>query len=60
MPSVNLVAAVAAAVASMVVGCIWYGVIFGKAWMKLTGKKEMGDKKNMPKTQELLDGLVLG
>jgi len=38
----------------MAVGFIWYGPLFGKAWMKLTGKKEMGDKKEMPKTYAIL------
>ena len=54
MSNINWVALIAAAVASMVVGFIWYGPLFGKAWMKLTGKKEMGDKKEMPKTYAIL------
>jgi hypothetical protein len=44
MPSVNYVAVLVAAVASMVVGFLWYGPLFGKMWMKLSGLKEMGDK----------------
>ncbi len=54
MPAANLTAVVAAAIASLVVGFIWYGPLFGKAWMKLTGLKEMGDKKEMPKTYAIL------
>jgi len=54
MSNINWVALIAAAIASMVVGFIWYGPLFGKAWMKLTGKKEMGDKKEMPKTYAIL------
>jgi len=46
---INFVAVVAAAVASMVVGYLWYGPLFGKTWMKLTGMKEMGNKDEMPK-----------
>jgi hypothetical protein len=34
-----------AAVAYMVIGMIWYGPLFGKEWMKLTGIK--ANKKNM-------------
>ena len=41
---------VIAAIASMVVGFVWYGPLFGKTWMKLTGMKEMGNKSDMPKT----------
>lgn len=54
MPAVNLTAIVAAGVTSMAVGFIWYGPLFGKTWMKLTGKKEMGDKSQMPKTYAIL------
>lgn len=47
--TVNYTAIVAAAVASFVVGWLWYGPLFGKTWMKLTGMKEMGNKDEMPK-----------
>ena len=50
MYSINWVALITAAVASMAVGFIWYGPLFGKTWMKLSGLKEMGDKSQMPKT----------
>jgi hypothetical protein len=49
MANVNLIAIVAAGISSMVIGYIWYGPLFGKAWMKLMGKKDMGDKSQMPK-----------
>ncbi len=41
MPAVtiNYLAVLVAAVASMVVGFIWYGPLFGKVWMGLTGKR---------------------
>ena len=48
MQDINWVALIAAGVASMVVGFIWYGPLFGKVWMKLSGLKEMGDKDKMP------------
>ena len=54
MGDINWVALVAAAVASMVVGFIWYGPLFGKMWMKLSGMKEMGDKSQMPKTYAIM------
>ena len=54
MQDINWVSLIAAGIASMIVGFIWYGPLFGKAWMKMTGKKEMGDKKDMPKTYAIL------
>jgi len=50
---INLAAVVGAAVASMVVGFVWYGPLFGKKWMKLSGvsMKDIESKKaGMPKT----------
>jgi len=42
LPSVNLVAVLGAAIASMVIGAIWYSPnMFGKKWMKLTMKMQM-------------------
>ena len=46
---VNLLAVLAAAVATMVLGAIWYGPLFGKSWMsahgytpeKLAGMKQL-------------------
>ena len=34
---INYLAIVVAAIASMVIGYLWYGPIFGKPWMKLMG-----------------------
>lgn len=34
---INYVAVLVAAIASMVVGMLWYGPLFGKPWMKLMG-----------------------
>ncbi len=50
---VNFVAVVAAAVVAFVTGMIWYGPLFGKAWMKLSGISEKDAAKgkknsNMP------------
>ncbi len=50
MIQVNYVAVVISAVAAMVVGSIWYGPLFGKAWMKLVGITKADVKKEeMPK-----------
>jgi len=46
----NWLAILVGALINMVVGALWYSpLLFSKQWMKLTGRKEMGDKKEMPK-----------
>src|SRR5690554_6789952 len=47
MPEVNLVAVLLAAVASIVIGFIWYGPLFGKMWASMMGwsAKDMEKKK---------------
>ncbi|GIK84004.1 MAG: hypothetical protein BroJett025_06260 [Patescibacteria group bacterium] len=50
---VNFLVVVLAAVASMVVGFLWYGPIFGKQWMKLMGYTQKSlekAKQEMSKT----------
>jgi Protein of unknown function (DUF1761) len=34
---INYLAVLAAAIANMVIGSIWYGPLFGKIWMQLSG-----------------------
>ncbi len=41
---VNFLAVAAATVASYILGFVWYGVIFSKTWMRLTGITEMKPK----------------
>jgi hypothetical protein len=58
MPQVpiNYLAVLIAAIASMVVGSIWYGPLFGKPWMALMGitqEKMKAGKKNMGQTYAL-------
>ena len=57
MPAVNYIALLVAGIASMVIGYLWYGPLFGKAWMKLSGissaDMEKG-KKEMPKTYGIM------
>lgn len=50
---INYLAIILCAVASMVIGFLWYGPIFGKQWMKLVGmtkEKMEAAKGGMPKT----------
>jgi len=49
MVPINYGAVVVAALASMVLGYLWYGPLFGKVWMKLSGKTQesMSAKSNM-------------
>jgi hypothetical protein len=42
---VNYLAVLVAAIASMVLGWLWYGPLFGKAWMAMSGQKDMGKYK---------------
>ena len=55
MIQVNYVAVLIAGVSAMVTGSIWYGPLFGKTWIKLTGISK-GDMKNseMPKQYGLM------
>jgi len=39
LSNVNLVAVLVAALVAFIVGWLWYGPLFGKAWMKLSGMK---------------------
>ena len=45
--SVNYLAVLAAAIAAIVLGFLWYGPLFGKTWMKLMNidKKKMDEAK---------------
>ena len=48
--NVNYVAVLAAAIVAMVVGFIWYGMLFGKKWGKLVGMSEKQMKDGMTKS----------
>lgn len=50
--NINYLAVLVAAIINMAVGYAWYGPLFGKMWMKLTGRTKESmekDKKEMPK-----------
>ncbi len=42
---VNLIAVLAAGIASMVIGFLWFGPLFGKIWMNMMGLKQSDMKK---------------
>lgn len=49
MGEINILAVVLGAVAFFVVGAIWYGALFGKAWQRASGLSEESLKgANMP------------
>lgn len=52
--TINYWAVLAAGVSSMVLGWLWYGALFGKAWMKMSGltkeKLDEQKKKGMAKS----------
>jgi hypothetical protein len=51
LASVNYLAALVAALAGFVIGGLWYGPLFQKRWMALTGMtKEKGAQASMPLT----------
>lgn len=58
MIPVNYLAIIVATVASMVVGFLWYGPVFGKQWMTLMGftreSMEEAKKKGMGKSYALM------
>ncbi|MDP3742402.1 MAG: DUF1761 domain-containing protein [Candidatus Micrarchaeota archaeon] len=49
---VNYIAMLGAAIASMIIGFLWYGPLFGKIWMDLSGfkKEDMGKMKTSAQT----------
>ena len=54
---VNYFAVLLCGIVSMVIGYLWYGPLFGKAWMKLVGftsEKMAKAKKNMAQTYVLM------
>jgi hypothetical protein len=58
MVDVNFLAILGAAVASMVVGFIWYGPLFGKPWSKLMGWGEMTPEKMKEMQKKATPGYI--
>ena len=56
----NPVALVAAAIASVVIGFVWYGPLFGKKWANLAGMKmDKDDPKMKSKMMTSMGGMLL-
>lgn len=55
MPSVNWLAILLAVVVSMILGSLWYGPFFGKAWMKGMGW-DPNNKEAMDKMKKSMGG----
>lgn len=57
-PEINYLAVLVAAVVEMVVGFLWYGPVFGKQWMALSGltseKMDAAKAAGMQKTYALM------
>lgn len=60
MPNVNLLGVLIAAVVGMAIGALWYGPLFGKKWMKLTGftKEDMSEVSKAAMAQKYAIGFV--
>lgn len=58
---VNNVAVLVAGVVSMIIGSLWYGPLFGKTWMKLSGitKQQIEKSKKKGMGKSYLMGFVL-
>lgn len=51
LTDINFLAVIVAAIVNMALGYAWYGPLFGKQWMKLTGRTKESiekDKKGLP------------
>lgn len=57
--SINYLALIVAAIANMAIGMLWYGPLFGKQWMAMTGltKESMKDMPLKP-WQAMIGGLI--
>ncbi len=58
---INVLAVIVAAIASMIIGMVWYGPLFGKKWMALAGLKMPKDMKMpmMPMVMQFVASLVM-
>ncbi len=59
MIDVNYLAVLACAVVGMVVGFLWYGPLFGKAWSKMMGWGEMTPEKMKEMQKKAMPGYVV-
>ena len=57
--TVNWAAVVVAAIINMVLGMLWYGPFFGKAWMKMTGVSRDGMQNNPAAKSAMYRSMVI-
>lgn len=57
--SVNLLAVLVCAVASLVIGWIWYGPLFGKAWMRVAGMENITPEMHEKMKKQMFGMLAL-
>ena len=57
---INYIAVLVSAVAGFVIGALWYSVLFGKVWMKLSGmdNKKIEKEKKKGMTKSFIGGFV--
>ena len=57
---INYLAVLVSAVAGFVIGALWYSVLFGKAWMKLSkmGKKDIEKEKKKGMAKSYAAGFI--
>lgn len=53
MYNVNFIAIVLSAIASMVIGSIWYGPLFGKAFMKAMGMDKWSEQRKAEEKKKM-------
>lgn len=57
---INYLAIFAAAILNMAVGYAWYGPLFGKAWMKLTGRTKESIEKDKDQMPMVMGSMFIG
>jgi hypothetical protein len=60
MININYWAVLAGAFASMIIGTLWYGPLFGKTWIRLSGftKEQMGSAKKKGMANEYVMAFI--
>ncbi len=56
----NYLAILAATIVNMAIGYVWYGPLFGKQWMKLTGRTKESMAKEKNKMPMIMGSMFIG
>jgi hypothetical protein len=56
---INYLAVIVSAIATMVIGFLWYGPLFGKTWSMLMGWKDMSPEKMKEMQKQAMPGYVV-